>query len=263
MIPAWILDIFAAIMLVVAAVSAGRLMAARPWARHPADTDTDTDIDAAHVLMGVAMAGMLAGGLRTLPSAAWTAVFAVITVWFGWRVTAEVRAQGAGALGTGHRLPHLLHGAAMVYMFAAVAAPAHSSRTGMSGMAVGGSMGTLRLPTLGLVFVLLMAAWAVWDLDQVGRPHGHARRFALPPGPGIQPEPAVAFATAGPGATAPAASTETASMGPAPDPAAPAAAIRGTGGGETAASWLLDPRVTVASRIAMGITMALMLVITL
>ena len=33
MTPAWILDIFAAIMLVVAAVSAARLVAARPWQR--------------------------------------------------------------------------------------------------------------------------------------------------------------------------------------------------------------------------------------
>ena len=33
MIPSWILDIFAAIMLVVAAVSAARLVAARPWQR--------------------------------------------------------------------------------------------------------------------------------------------------------------------------------------------------------------------------------------
>ena len=35
MIPSWILDIFAAIMLVVAAVSAARLVAVRPW-RHGA-----------------------------------------------------------------------------------------------------------------------------------------------------------------------------------------------------------------------------------
>ena len=31
MTPAWILDIFAAVMLVVAAVSAARLVVARPW----------------------------------------------------------------------------------------------------------------------------------------------------------------------------------------------------------------------------------------
>ena len=33
MIPSWVLDVFAAIMLVVAAVSAARLVAARPWRR--------------------------------------------------------------------------------------------------------------------------------------------------------------------------------------------------------------------------------------
>jgi hypothetical protein len=38
MTPAWILDIFAALMLVVAAVSAARLVAARPWRRVAAVT---------------------------------------------------------------------------------------------------------------------------------------------------------------------------------------------------------------------------------
>ena len=40
MTPAWILDIFAAIMLVVAAVSAARLLEARPWQRGAVITDT-------------------------------------------------------------------------------------------------------------------------------------------------------------------------------------------------------------------------------
>ena len=35
MTPAWLLDIFAAIMLTVAAVSAARLVAARPWQGGP------------------------------------------------------------------------------------------------------------------------------------------------------------------------------------------------------------------------------------
>ena len=46
MTPAWILDMFAALMLVVAAVSAARLVAApavaaRPWRLVQADTDVD------------------------------------------------------------------------------------------------------------------------------------------------------------------------------------------------------------------------------
>ena len=42
MTPAWILDIFAAIMLVVAAVSAARLVAARPWQRGVRSSPTPT-----------------------------------------------------------------------------------------------------------------------------------------------------------------------------------------------------------------------------
>ena len=72
MTPAWILDIFAAIMLVVAAVSAARLVAARPWQRGAVVTDTDIS----HLLMGIAMAGMLAPSLTTLPNDAWVVVFA-------------------------------------------------------------------------------------------------------------------------------------------------------------------------------------------
>ena len=55
MTPAWILDLLAAVMLLVAAVSAARLVVARPW-RH-GSVIIDTDI--AHLLMAIAMAGML------------------------------------------------------------------------------------------------------------------------------------------------------------------------------------------------------------
>ena len=72
-------------MLVVAAVSAGRLVAARPWQRGPRQAAL-ADIDVAHLLMAIAMAGMLVSGLRTLPDGAWEAVFSVMTVWFGYRV---------------------------------------------------------------------------------------------------------------------------------------------------------------------------------
>jgi hypothetical protein len=61
MIPSWILDILAAIMLVVAAVSAGRLVAARPWP-HGAGRAALADIDVAHLLMAIAMAGMPLAG---------------------------------------------------------------------------------------------------------------------------------------------------------------------------------------------------------
>jgi hypothetical protein len=206
--------------------------------------------------MGVAMAGSLVGSLHTLPDAVWVVMFAVVTAWFAWRVTVEVRAQAAAALGTGHHLPHLVHGAAMVYMFAAVTTAAHGSGMGTGGMADGsGSMGTLKVPTLGFVFILFMAGWAVWDLDQIGSAHLHG--FARLPQVSIASQPAVALAAASPGvvsgpgtAAAPPASRG-ASQAPAGDP------------GSEADGRLLDPRVAVGCRIAMGITMAFMLVIML
>ena len=166
MTPAWILDIFAAIMLVVAAVSATRLVAARPW--RPGAIITDTDIS--HLLMGIAMAGMLAPGLTTLPNAAWAVVFGVLTAWFGYRVVRDYRVSGARALAVGHCAPHLVHSAAMLYVFLAITAPVASGGAGMAGMAgMGGvsGMSTLSYPTLAFLFALILVGYTIWDLDQL------------------------------------------------------------------------------------------------
>ena len=78
--PAWLTAIFTAASLAVAVYCAGRLVVARRG-HHPTELDTD----GAHVIMGVAMAGMLVSGLRTLPSAIWEVVFAAAAMWFGYR----------------------------------------------------------------------------------------------------------------------------------------------------------------------------------
>ena len=44
------------------------------------------DIDVAHLLMAIAMAGMLAASLQTLPNGAWEVIFGVLTAWFAYRV---------------------------------------------------------------------------------------------------------------------------------------------------------------------------------
>ena len=79
MTPSWILDILAALMLLIAAISAGRLAIGRPWRGGL----MDADIDGAHLLMGIAMAGMLVASLTTLPNDAWDVIFALMTAWFG------------------------------------------------------------------------------------------------------------------------------------------------------------------------------------
>jgi hypothetical protein len=167
MTPAWILDTFAAVMLAVAAVSTARLAAARPRRR------PDADIDAGHLLMGTAMAGMLATGLRTRPDGAWAVIFAPLTAWFTWAVWREARGRGVPALATGHHVPHLLHGAAMLYTFLALTAPAAADGgPGPGGMGPAGTaMPVLRLPALALIFALLLAGYTVRDLDLLSGHH--------------------------------------------------------------------------------------------
>jgi len=272
-IPAWILDICAMVMLLVAAVSAGQLAVARPWRRGGA---ADADITVSHLLMGIAMAGMLTAGLRTLPGAAWEAIFAVMTAWFAWRLWPEARGRGVGALARGHHAPHLLHSAAMLYMFAALAAPA-AGGSGMAGM--GGSSGgtqTLRLPTLAFVFVLLLVGYTVRDLDRQALADGYFHVVGGGLAPAGLAGPALATASlapaTGPASGAPArqgAGGATAVAAMAQAQATQAAEVspvgRTEGGGETgplaAGRLLLAPAVVKGCRVAMGVTMALMLII--
>src|ERR1700722_240241 len=134
MTPAWIFDLLAALMLVVAAVSAARLVIARPW--RPGSLIIDTDI--AHLLMAIAMAGVLAASLSTLPDVAWEVIFGLMIAWFAFRVVLDARANGIRALAGGHCAPHLAHSGAMLYMFLAMTASS-GAMAGMPGMSAGSS----------------------------------------------------------------------------------------------------------------------------
>ena len=262
MIPSWILDIFAAVMLVVAAVSAARLVAARPW-RHGARGAALSDIDLAHLLMAIAMAGMLTASLQTLPNGAWSVIFAVMTAWFGYRVVRDARVSGVRALAGGHCAPHLIHAAAMLYMFMAFTAPAAHGSGGMGGMAGGMSgMGTLQLPFLAFLFALLLIGYTVWDLDQLSGP-GASGHYSLAAARTAPTGPVLVGATAGPGAAAAAASAggparTAVATGPAPA-TGPGEVNRGQASGN--GRGVLAPWVATGSRIAMGVTMAFMLLI--
>jgi hypothetical protein len=265
-IPTWILHTFAAIMLLVAAVSAARLVAARRW------RGGDADIDVAHLLMAIAMAGMLTASLSTLPAGVWEVIFGILTGWFAWCVYREARASGARVLTGGCHPPHLAHSAAMLYMFLALTAPAAAGGgPGMGGMAgsPGQAMQTLRLPTLALVFAFLLAGYAVRDLDLLSGPAAGGRYART--GTGIAPAGpvlAAASALARPSAAtaAPAATGSSQATAPRPAPAEPAAAAPASGdaagGGPGAARKLArTPGLETGCRIAMGITMAFMLII--
>jgi Domain of unknown function (DUF5134) len=267
MVPGLILDIFATVMLVVAGVSTARLITARAWR----GGDPEGDIDVAHALMGIAMAGMLTARLATLPNGVWAAVFGVLTAWFGYQVTRDSRGRGARAVAGSHHTPHLVHSAAMLYMFVALAPAAGSGAAGMAGM--GGSSGqatrTLSLPIVALIFAFLLAGYAVRDLDRISGPaaHGH---YHLAGAALAQVGGALAGASAGAESPALAFTGPVAADGgratvapPPPGGTRQAAPANGSASGRTdmARRLVFAPGVVTGCRIAMGITMALMLAI--
>jgi hypothetical protein len=138
-------------------------------------------------------------------------------------------------------------GAALLYLFAALAGPSAegsamsmsmsmSGPGGISGMTWGSSGGTptLHAPTLALIFALLLVAFAIHDLDRRARVDGDfqvvGRRF-------VRGEPALAAAAAGP-----------------VTPRPPTAAY-------TAERLLFPPAVVKGCRVATSLTIAFILII--
>ena len=273
MTPAWILDVLAALMLVVAAVSAARIAAARPW-RSGAVVDTDV----AHLLMAIAMAGVLTPGLSTLPVVAWEVIFGVMIVWFAFRVVRDARSNGVRALAGGHCAPHLVHSGAMLYMFLGMTSVA-GAMAGMAGMpampamsAGSSSMLMLSDPTLAFVFALVLIGYSIWDLDQLS-----GRRYSLTSAPVV-----LAGVRASVPAMAGAESARTTAFS-GPDPSsgdsdaftdiAPGSGAAGgqavardavgagprTVGGGAIGQFLLSPAVTIGCRVTMGVVMTFML----
>ena len=156
--PAWLTDIFAAVMITVAAYCASRLVVARWWRR-----PTDVDSDGVHVVMGVAMAGMLVTGLRFLPVGLWEAVFAAAAGWFGWRFVRVRRGAPLSQWRCPQPVPHLVECGAMLYMYLAVPAVAVAAKSGMGGMSVTGS----RFSVLALVLALFMFGYVAWVGDRL------------------------------------------------------------------------------------------------
>ena len=216
--PTWLTAIFAAASLAVAVYCAGRLVAARRWHR-----PTELDTDGAHVVMGVAMAGMLVSGLRTLPSAIWEVVFAAAAAWFGYRILQARRGAQPSPWRSSHPLPHLVECAAMVFMFLILPASA-AAGAATSGMSMTMTATESRFSFLTLPLALYLFGYVVWLGDRVTL-HAPALALATPAG-------------SGPGYG---------SGSPAPEPARPS----------------LPPRCAAICKITMGITMGYMLILML
>ena len=202
--PGWLSGIFAAVMLTVAVYCAGRLVAARRWRR-----PTELDTDGAHVVMGVAMAGMLVSGLRTLPAGMWEGVFAAGAAWFGAQTLRARRKTAAPSPWRClHAAPHLVECAAMLYMFLLLPA-VRNTAAGIGTMT--GSPNESGFSVLALLMALFLLGYVVWLGDRLA---------VHTPAPALagQPPAASAFETSEP---ALASHPATAAAVPVPPPVAP------------------------------------------
>jgi Domain of unknown function (DUF5134) len=155
--PAWLAAGFAALTLLIAGASACRLTVGRLRGRA-----TEPDVDAHHVLMGVAMAGMFESRLSLAPAAAWQVVFAASAAWFAWRaIRGRVRRGGPGGPWCAHPAPHAVECAAMIYMLMPAS---RSPGTAMPGMGEPASAGN---PAVALVLALFMLGYLLWTTDRL------------------------------------------------------------------------------------------------
>ena len=257
--PAAFVDALAAVMLATSAYCAARLVAARAWNR-----TTHYDVDVGHVLMGVAMAGMLVSSLRTLPVWVWEVVFAGVTAWFAVQVVRFPIRYGVRGWDddhlhhASHYVTHLAMAAAMLYMFL-VGTPSPV-------MSMGGSGGTSSGATesglpLVLAFILLVAA--VWYADSLTRftrgSRGGLRPAVNGADAGVLRSVAVGHLDRDAAESAPRLDVELTV-----EVAGPASSGNGHGWGEVLCSqderWLA-PRLEIATHIAMCVAMGYMLIL--
>ena len=241
--PSWVAAALAAVMISIAIYCAGRLAAARLWQR-----STEVDADAVHVVMGVAMAGMLLPGLSPVPGTAWEAVFGAAAAWFAYQAVRGLRRNGAaGGWRCSHPVPHLAESAAMVFMLAALPgswpgwpgqAMPMSGMGGGSAAAAGGS-----LWALAVILALFMTGYVLWTADQL------TALVRAPAAAASGPVRDQAGTRAGAGGPGGAAGTKD----------APAAVLQRLS--HHAGTMALAPRLAACYKIAMGIAMGYMLIL--
>ncbi len=182
--PGWLAAGFAVLMLLIAGGSAVRLAGSRRRGGRPAEPEAGV----LHVLMGVAMAGMLEPRLSPVPDVVWRAVFATAAAWFAWRAVRgrarrRAAAPDAGSPDRGttahHAVPHAVQCAAMLYMLVPARSAAGGLRMAMAGMS---SSGMAANPAVALLLVVFMVGYIFWTADQFAT-RARARTVPVAAGP--------------------------------------------------------------------------------
>jgi hypothetical protein len=179
-VPGWLAGGFAILMVVTAVYCAARLAISRRSGR-----STERDADALHVLMGVAMAGMLEPRLTPIPVTAWRVVFAAAAVWFAWQATRPGRRARPRCA---HPAAHAVECVAMVYMLLPIGSwpVGRGAAMAMPGMNQGTTTGN---PALTLLLALFMLGYVLWAVDRLT----HLPRTPAADGPVLAPRLAASY----------------------------------------------------------------------
>jgi Domain of unknown function (DUF5134) len=157
--PGWLTAGLAGLMLLVAGTCAVRLVI---WWRH--GRGTEPDADGVHVVMGVAMAGMLEPQLSPLPDAVWRVIFVAAAAWFGWQSARAWSRRRSSRARCAHPVPHAVECAAMLYMLLPTRSAGRSAELAMPGMGAAAGTGN---PALALVLALFMVGYILWTTDHL------------------------------------------------------------------------------------------------
>jgi hypothetical protein len=152
--PAWLADALAVVMIATAVYCVSRIATARRRRR-----PTEYDVDGVHVVMGVAMAGMLVPRLSLVSGGAWAVVFGGAATWFGAQTVRGYR-RGRRENRSAHHMPHLLASGAMLYMVLALPA------AGRARLSMGAGPGA-GFPALALILALALIGYVIWTTDRL------------------------------------------------------------------------------------------------
>lgn len=167
--PPWLRLALTALMIAIACGSGLRLGARLRHGRQ-----AEPDADGLHVLMGIAMAGMLEPSLSLLPAVAWQATFAASAAWFGWKSLLASRAPARTARRHGVPLPHLIESLAMIYMML----PGTAVTPGMTMPATHQAWLAGSSEVIALLLALSMAGYAIWAASSISPSGIRDRRTA-------------------------------------------------------------------------------------
>ncbi len=165
--PTWLPYSFAVVMVAVSVYCIGRLALANRLGRR-----NHEDVNISHVLMGLAMVGMLVPRWNVVPNVLWEVAFGVIALYFLARSVRFVVRHGLSGTSDdhvhhiSHYLIHMVMACAMLYMYwlGNPITVASGSSMVMSGPPNGAGD-----PLLTLLLIVILFASAVWQLDAISQ----------------------------------------------------------------------------------------------